>query len=153
MVLEILSYARAIGRSVIKSLFDAGYSANAGLNLLIREGAGYRRQDFLADWRELVSTAQKETFFSSMPDYVRPTRAMMTPKAFPVGEKYRYTFKVNLYDPVTKETFENKPYSIGVDRILSVGEAEETLAVRLETDTEKGLEYIGGYLIGVARRE
>ena len=153
MVLEILSYARAIGRSVIKSLFDAGYSANAGLNLLIREGAGYRRQDFLADWRELVSTAQKETFFSAMPDYVRPTRAMMTPKAFPVGEKYTYTFRVNLYDPKTGTLFEDQNYSISTDRILAVGEAEEELQDRLSEEQYEGLEYTAGLLTSVKRRE
>lgn len=153
MVLEVLSYARAIGRSVIGSLFTAGYSANSALRLLMREGIGYRRIDFLADWRELVGVVQKVRFFTEMPDYVRPTRAMMTPKAFPIGEKYTYTFRVNLYDPATEEHLESQNYSISTERILTKGEAEDALVERLSEEQYEGLEYESGELTSVKRRE
>lgn len=144
--------ARAAGRSVIRSLFDAGYSANSALRLLVHEGVGYRREVFLSDWREQVSTRIREDFFSRIPKYVRPTRAMMIPKATPLGDKYTYTFEVDLYDPVTKETREGLFYSVGEDRILTVSEAETDLAERLETETEKGMKYVRGTLISVKRK-
>lgn len=144
---------RAVARSVIKILWDAGYSSTGAFRLLIKEGYSYPEKSFLKDWREIVSVAQRETFFSTMPKYVRPTRAMMIEKATPLGDKYTYTFQVNLYDPVTGERLEGQFYSVGEDKILSVREAEEDLAERLETVTEKGMKYESGVLTNVKRRE
>lgn len=153
MVLEVLSYARAIGRSVIGSLFTAGYSANAALRLLMHEGVGYRRTDFLADWRELVGVAQKVRFFQEMPDYVRPTRAMMTPVVRKTGEKYNYTFRVSLYDPATDTFLDPHDYTVATDRLLTKGEAEEELIARLDEVSEPGLQYEYGELTSATRRE
>lgn len=144
--------ARAAARSVCRTLWEAGYSSRSALKLLAKEGFGYPEKLFQKDWREVIQIRQREEFFSRMPKYVRPTRAMMIEKATPLGDKYTYTFKVNLYDPVSDTFLEKQPYSIGVDRVLSVEEAESLLQERLETVSEPGLRYEYGVLSSVKRR-
>lgn len=149
----LFGMSRAAARSVCRTLWEAGYSSRSALKLLAKEGFGYPEKLFQRDWREMVGIRQREEFFSRMPKYVRPTRAMMVEKATPLGDKYTYTYRVDLYDPVTKETLKDLNYSIGEDRILTPGEAEAELAERLETETEKGMKYVRGTLISVKRRE
>jgi len=151
MALEYVSFARAIGRTVLRALWASGYSANTALRWLVKEGYGYRRQDFLADWRELISGAVRERFFSEMPKYVRPTIAMMTTKASPVGDKYVYTYKMNLYDEKTGKLYEDQSYSIGEEKIISIQEAEDELIDYVEQYPEE-LKVVKSTLINVKRR-
>ena len=143
--------ARSVCRSVMGTLWDAGYTQRGAFNLLKREGFTYPEKGFRADWRELVQTRQRERFFTAMPKIARPLRATMVEKATPVGHEYVYNFRCNLYDPKTNILYEDQNYSIGTERILTVEEAEDLLVEQIERYPEE-LQYVAGLCTNVKRR-
>lgn len=144
--------ARASARAVIGSLFENGYSATQSLRLLQIEGLGYRRQTFLADWREITGVKKLERVTRFIPKNKRPTEGLMTPKASPVGGEYTYRFETEMYNPVTGETSKLN-FGVTSDRRLTVDEAEqETMNAIEEGESAPGLIYQRGSLISVLRR-
>lgn len=144
--------ARAAARAVIGDLFQAGYSATGALNLLRQEGFGYRRQTFLADWREITGVKKLTNITRFIPRNKRPSVGVMTPKASPVGGEYTYRFRTEMYNPTTGVTT-TEHYGVSSDRLLTVEEAEiETQNAIITGESAPDRLYVKGSLISVLRR-
>lgn len=148
---KLFGIPRAIARSVMSSLWDAGYSQRGAFRLLKKEGFTYPEKSFRGDWREMTQVRQRERFFRAMPVTTRPLKATMVQKAEAKGHEYVYTFDTNILDPKTHRLYEHQAYSIGSERILTPEEASDELAERIGRYPEE-LEMVAGVLTNVKRR-
>lgn len=148
----IHTLARAVGRSAIPLLQKAGYTATAGLRLLMTQGYGYRWSDYFGDWREYRQTKERERFFRRMPLDRKPPVGLMVKKASPVGGKYTYRFRALMRDTTTgRERYEWK--SVSIDERITPQEAQERLVHNIDrADYERYEEYVRGTLRTVLRR-
>jgi hypothetical protein len=90
---------RSMARSLIPGFLERGLSANEALRTLREQGLGYRRQDFLADYRgekERYDQAIKVRFVNELNT---PSEKILQPKYWGVPDRYSFTFEVNGYDP------------------------------------------------------
>lgn len=148
----IPTISRAVARSIIPTLFKEGYSATRALAILKIEGLSYRRQTFLADWREVTGVAKLKRLTRFIPKTKHPTVGIMTPKASPVGGKYTYNFEFDVRDPITGE-WTKRSYGYSSDDFLTVQEAENrTRANIIEGESDTSLEKGSAVLTSVLKR-
>ena len=115
---------QGIARRFIPEMLKMGLSASAGLNMLKGQGLGYRRTNFLADWREFAGTERKRDPLRAIPKKYRPTEATIQRTEFEQGKKFNYEYKVGGYDNIQqKEVVEY--ITVASDDILSMIEAEQ----------------------------
>jgi len=115
---------RGLARRFIPEMLRLGMSTNAGLNLLRSEGMGYRRTDFLSDWREAAGTERKRDPLRSIPKKYRPTEATIQRTDFEQVKKFNYNYKITGYDPILEKDIEDF-ITVASDDILTMEEAEE----------------------------
>ena len=119
-----MPFARAAGRVIIKSLVPTGLGSNAIIRRLIRSGYSYRRQDMLADVRQV----------SGLHKYERAVRDVGANEVIPRGYmfdsdlkqpyKYRVYGKTNYYDPDT-DSYVTVSESFYTDDLAKKGDWEE----------------------------
>jgi len=143
---------RWIARQVIPDLYKIFGSANRALSYLREKGLGYRRKDFLADWREILDFGKKKDTWKYVRKDLRVTEAAMTPVQYDMRRKYRWVAEVTYID----EFGERKIRSICIttDKLLTPREAEEALWT--EATVKEGWYQIGTVekveITGVLRR-
>lgn len=113
---------RSIARRFIPEMLRMGWTTTKGLNLLRAEGMGYRRTDFLADWREFEGRDRKRDPLRAIPKKYRPTAATVQIAEGVQRVKFNYNYEVTGYD-----TFLEKEVKIGMtvasDTVLTMEEA------------------------------
>jgi len=114
---------RGLARTYIPSLFEQGLSANKALDFLKEQGLGYRRQDFLADWRETSGLKAKEDTFKYIRKDFKPTAATITITEESLSREYSYIFRITGRDSLTGETKELE-WRYATDNLISIAEAE-----------------------------
>jgi len=120
---------RALARPFIMNAIGQGLSANKTLGVLrgitgpgFEKGLGYRRQDFLADFRILKGDAEFRQWFinagkpETIPDRLIRERTSKIPK------KWIYKFKIHGYDREAQKEVD-KFITIGSDTYLTTSEA------------------------------
>jgi len=118
-----LSTMRGLSRRFIPEMLKAGMSATAGLKLLRSEGMGYRRTDFLKDFRDFSGLAMKRDPLRAISKKYRPTEATIQRVDLKQKKKFYYNYKiegVNLYTNKMEETW----ITVASDDILTMEEAE-----------------------------
>jgi len=115
---------RGLARRFIPEMLQLGMSTSAGLNLLRSEGMGYRRTDFLSDWREAAGTERKRDPLRAIPKKYRPTEATIQRTDYKQIHKFNYNYKIKGYDPVLEKDVEEF-MTVASDDILTMEEAEE----------------------------
>ena len=118
-----LSTMRGLSRRFIPEMLKAGMSATAGLKLLRSEGMGYRRTDFLADFRDFTGLAMKRDPLRAIPKKFRPTEATIQRTEYEQTKKFYYNYKLEGYDIITQEQTETF-ITVASDDILTMEEAE-----------------------------
>jgi len=128
---------RAMAQPYLEAFASQGLSANKALRKLREMGLGYRRTDFLADYRTYTGREKAK----DVAKYIRkdryPTEATMFPDVRNLKNKYQSLIRYEYMDLRTGEV-KTKSFYIGYDRPLTVG-AIEDIAGRLVT--EKADEY------------
>ena len=119
----VISKMRALSRRFIPEMLKIGMSATAGYNLLYDEGMGYRKTDFLADFRDFSGLAMKRDPLRAIPKKYRPTEATIQRVDIKQTRKFYYGYKVEGYDIITKEQTETF-ITVASDNILTMEEAE-----------------------------
>jgi len=119
----VISKMRALSRRFIPEMLKIGMSATAGYNLLYDEGMGYRKTDFLADFRDFSGLAMKRDPLRAIPKKYRPTEATIQRVDIKQTKKFYYGYKVEGYDIITKEQTETF-ITVASDNILTMEEAE-----------------------------
>ena len=118
-----LSIMRGLSRRFIPEMLKAGMSATAGLNLLRSEGMGYRKTDFLKDFRDFSGLAMKCDPLRAIPKKYRPTEATIQRVDIKQTRKFYYDYKLEGYDIITQEKTESW-ITVATDNILTMEEAE-----------------------------
>jgi len=129
---------RGLARRFIPEMLRLGMTTTAGLNLLRVEGMGYRRTDFLSDWREFGGLERKRDPLRAIPKKLRPTEATIERTEYEQRKKFNYNYKIKGYDLITQEDTETW-ITVGSDTILSMEQAEltaERLAAKYKIDIE-----------------
>lgn len=115
---------RGIVRTYMPALIEAGLSGR-GAELFYREqGLGYRRQDFLSDWREMSGLQKKEDTFKYIRHDLKPTANTLTETSENLSKEFSYIFKVKGRDSLTGEVKE-VGWRLATDSLLSLDEAME----------------------------
>ena len=140
---------RGLARQFIPEMLRAGMSATAGLNLLRSEGMGYRRTDFLSDFRDFAGIAMKRDPLRAIPKKYRPTEATIQRVDFQQTKKFYYNYKIEGYNIITQEETETA-ITVASDVILTMEEAEaeaERLADYYKLDIEIARMIIDGVTV------
>lgn len=132
---------RSLTRAAIPKMFRAGMSASAAARFMRAEVGGfYRRQTFLADWREITGVEKLKESFRYIPKKYRLSFNLMAPVASEMPTKYRYLFRVSGINPETGAV-EHAWTSMLDDVRLSPERAEQIMWDVIqdpETDTQPG---------------
>jgi len=115
---------RGLARRFIPEMLRLGMTTSAGLNLLRVEGMGYRRTDFLADWREFAGVERKRDPLRAIPKKYRPTEATIERTDYEQVRKFHYNYKIEGYDIYTQELVEES-ITVASDDLISMEAAEE----------------------------
>jgi len=140
---------RGLARQFIPEMLRIGMSTTAGLNLLRSEGVGYRRQDFLADWRDFAGIAMKRDPLRAIPKKYKPTEATIQRTDFKQTKKFNYNYKIEGYDIITQEQTETF-ITVASEDLLTMEEAEaeaERLADYYKLDIEIARMIIDGVTV------
>jgi hypothetical protein len=122
------SSARALAQSTVQRAAREGLGADRTLAALRSAGAGYRRQDFLADYRAAAGRERLVDPLRSLRRDRMPTEALMTAARRHQSQRYMYTVELRvrgLDEPMYR--------SISTSRRLTRREAEERA-----TDPDRG---------------
>jgi len=116
----------------IRSAIERGLGANETLELLQKQGLGYRRTDFLSDFRILKGAAEK----GGLMKYV-PYDKVMSPDLYPQGSIYEpynmlTTVRVEGYDAKTGK-FKEFYVTLGHDQPVTRREIEVEIERRKGT--------------------
>ena len=114
---------RAIAMKMIPGAIKAGFSATGFLEYLKKQGLGYRRTIFLADWRSALGISQVEGLLKYVRKSAYPSERFIIERAWAIDEEFMYVFRVKkaLGFPEPKKA---EFVSILSDKPLTVGEAE-----------------------------
>ena len=87
--MTVFGEVRAWTRALIPEMIKKGYSATRYYNEAVKAGTFYRKQTFLADWREFSGLMKKEKAVRSTPGYAKPKKGVMVEVPFRKEQKYR----------------------------------------------------------------
>jgi len=140
---------RGLARRFIPEMLRLGMTTTAGLDLLRSEGMGYRRTEFLSDWREAAGIERKRDPLRAIPKKYRPTESTIQRTDYEQRAKFNYNYKIEGYDIITgsdTETF----ITVASDDIMTMEEAEaeaERLADKYKLDIEIAKMIIDGVTV------
>jgi hypothetical protein len=86
---------KALAQNLFSGFYERGLSANKALDELRKEGLGYRRTDFLADYAQGKGTYDSETRIRFVGANNTPSERILEPKYFGTPDKYSMVFKYN----------------------------------------------------------
>lgn len=140
---------RGLARRFIPEMLRLGMTTTAGLSLLRSEGMGYRRTDFLSDWREFGGLERKRDPLRAIPKKLRPTESTIQRTDYAQRSKYNYNYKISGYDLITQKDTETF-VTVASDVMLTMEEAETTaqwLADKYKLDIEIAKMIIDGITV------
>lgn len=134
---------RALARPFIFDAIDKGLSANKTLSMLrgitgpgYESGLGYRRQDFLADFRILKGSAEFRQWYinAGKPENI-PSR-LIKERPSKIPKRWIYKFRIHGYDREAEKE---------VDRYITVGsDTELTASEAMAYGQQKHEEFLRG---------
>lgn len=134
-----MGIARAAARLFLPEAIAIGLSANATLNALKLKGLGYRRIEFLKDFREFKGLKASVDKFKNIRKDMYPDKGSFQKGYVPQGRKYSFMVKLSGFDAeggVVKDTY----VTIIGDANMRIADIEETAR------QEFGQLVSGGYL-------
>lgn len=129
-------YSRAF--SLIEEAIREGLTANETYKMLKEAGEGYRRQDFLADYRRLSGKPKKEDAWKYTPTKYKKKRRYKTAK--PQKKKFYSYVEARLLDEQTGGVYRRR-FIIPHDKELSENEIEKLAIRRIQNYLNKAMQY------------
>jgi len=115
---------RGVARRFIPEMLQKGWTTGAALGYLKAQGLGYRRQDFLSDWRQFSGAERKRDPLKAIPKKYKPTWNTIEMSATKQAAKLHYSYRIEGYDTFTsKDTTEW--ITVASDQVLTMQQAEE----------------------------
>ena len=115
---------RGIARRFIPEMLQMGWTTTKGLDYLRGQGLGYRRRDFLADWREFEGRERKRDPLKAIPKKFKPTWDTIEKAEYVQRAKFNYTFEVKGFDIVQQKDV-TEWVTVASETLLTMEEAEE----------------------------
>ncbi len=122
---------RGVARRFIPEMLQKGWTTGKALSYLKKEGLGYRRKDFLLDWRQFAGTERKRDPLKAIPKKYKPTWDTIQMSETMQAAKLHYSYKITGYDTFTGKQTEEW-ITVASDRVLTMKEAEEEAKRLLE---------------------
>jgi len=127
----VVKSMRGIARRFIPDMLQKGWTTGGGLSYLKKKGLGYRKQDFLADWRQFSGQERKRDPLKSVPKKYKPTWSTIQMSETMQAAKLHYSYRIEGFD-----TFTGKPttewITVATDQVLTMQQAEEEAKRLLE---------------------
>lgn len=143
---------RGLARNYLGGFLTQGYSANQTLRTLQDLGVGYRRTDFLADWREVAGKEAQKDVYKYLRKDLKPSVTSLVSTSESLSGEYAYFFKVKGIDRMTGESVE-KDWRVSTDSLITREEAESDVEQLQEYITENtGIDYQSVTLTNVTKR-
>lgn len=92
---------RGLARNLFPGFYELGISANKALEQLKGAGLGYRRTDFLKDYREGFVAWGKSTYVSKIPEGNVPKEDSLSSQYHGTPDRYSFVFKATGVDAKT----------------------------------------------------
>lgn len=146
-----LGLTRILIRATIPDLYRTYKTASAALRWLRKEGYGYRRQDFLADWREITGMKKKEAVWKYIRKSYKPSIDMFETTAMELTGEYQYIGKLYYLD--STGAYAEKTMSFLTDELISISDAEGIMSNMADNAvTRYGINTILSVLVTAGRR-
>jgi len=129
--MQKMSEARGMAQAYLEPMFKEGYSTTDALNSLQDWGIGYRRTDFLADWRRIAGRPAREDLMKYVPKKYMPPSHLIESTPEYLSKQFRVDFTVRGHDILTGEDIDTG-YSLAKDSLTSIEELEKELQELLE---------------------
>ncbi len=94
---------RDLARNLFPGFYERGISANQALSELKGQGLGYRRQDFLADFRQGLEGYDQATTIGRLGDSFTPRESILKPQYLGTPDRYSFVLRASVVDPVSKD--------------------------------------------------
>lgn len=98
---------RGLARNLFSGFYERGLSANQALSELREGGLGYKRADFLADYRAERPGYDLASSVGRLGDSFTPRESILKEQYHGVPDKYSFVFKQSGLDPDTGEVRDN----------------------------------------------
>ncbi len=115
---------RELARNLFPGFYDRGISANEALRELRDAGLGYRRQDFLSDFRQGASLFDQETKVRFVGLDRLPSEGILVEQYHHVPDRYSFVFKASGVDLETGER-DNRYFFYHRNSLTTRGEMEQ----------------------------
>jgi hypothetical protein len=141
-----LGLIRGLAQPFVKELAIKGFSANEALRILQSVGLGYRRADFLLDYRTYLRIPGLSEVLKFIPKSYRVSKEHFIEPKTHMARKYAYEVKFKILKPETGETFDfyNR---VSSDSNLPRGKIEEEATKVISSAMDRSKFIIeGGYL-------
>lgn len=154
MVIDIItgltsSSKRDLARNLFPGFWDRGISANAALKELQSAGLGYKRQDFLNDFRQGESAFDQASKIRFVTLDSVPSEGILAPLYHGVPDKYSFLFRVEGSDPNTGED-QTRYFFYHTNQIQSRAALEDQASDWLTEQADSGDNQSSGAPIDIA---
>ncbi len=119
----VIKSMRGVARRFIPEMLQNGWTTGRALNYLKSQGLGYRRTDFLLDWRQFTGQDRKRDPLKAIPKKYKPTWSTITMSEYRQTAKLHYMFKIEGYDTFTSKKTEEW-ITVASDQVLTMQQAE-----------------------------
>ena len=106
---------RAQAQPFLTKLAAEGIAANEALRQLKEAGMGYRRTDFLADYRKVTGAEKAKDYAKHIRKDYYPTSAVITPTELNLKRKYHNYVNYSVFDTILEQEV-NKTLIIASDK-------------------------------------
>uniref|UniRef100_A0A6H1ZNM1 Uncharacterized protein n=1 Tax=viral metagenome TaxID=1070528 RepID=A0A6H1ZNM1_9ZZZZ len=134
--MEKMSAPRGMAQSFLEPMFKEGYTSTQALGALIDWGIGYRRTDFLDDWRRISGRPAREDLMKYVPKKYRPPSNLIETTPEYLSRQFRCDFTVRGSDVLTGEDIDTG-YSLARDELTDIRDLESEMWSALAAEPDE----------------
>jgi len=123
----IFSVTRALAQPFLESLVQKGFGANDALDILKDAGIGYRRTDFLSDYRWIAKLPEQAYRLKYVPKKYTPPSAFIQQMPWDLSENYMVRFTVGGTN-LTTGVKEERTYALAKKELGSINSLEAEMS-------------------------
>lgn len=144
---------RGLARTYIPGLIEVGFSATKSLGFLQKKKLGYKKTDFLADWREIGGFEKKKDTFKYIRKGYKPDVKTITEAPENLSKTYSYVAEVGVQSRITGE-LKYHQWRLPTDDLVSIEEAEQGIweEVEKEGSPDPDYEYLSVHIVGCKKQ-